>query len=270
MIKYIPECGHTSCTSDNPDGKCKRQRESIEVDGEVIAIIETGSLKESDRIFKEVEELQGFIYSNMSASCDLSRCKYCKKLLDDDINGFCKGERDECWKAWCTKQNSLEPQRVDYNADRDSVVLAPKLIKIDKELAERTREKVEKLLNTVDNLHSTTTHCVGSPHHPGDLEESLYFGTLESLNNTMDMKMRDKLDKLMILLSNHKFKTYDSSISEYKDKLNITLKVEDERELTGETNRLLELFNLEGTEIDLAGVYDPISGLSFIDLEVSA
>jgi hypothetical protein len=37
-------------------------------------------------------------------------CKYCKKPIADDVNGFCASPDDTCWKAWCA-QVATEPTK---------------------------------------------------------------------------------------------------------------------------------------------------------------
>lgn len=37
-------------------------------------------------------------------------CKYCKKPIADDVNGFCPSPDDACWKAWCARK-ATEPTK---------------------------------------------------------------------------------------------------------------------------------------------------------------
>lgn len=48
-------------------------------------------------------------------------CKYCKKPIADDVNGFCPSPEDTCWKAFCAREHwkeNLEGRRLLGLAER--------------------------------------------------------------------------------------------------------------------------------------------------------
>ena len=40
-------------------------------------------------------------------------CKWCKKPIEDDTNGFCKSEYDDCWRSWVDHQQGMDQLKED-------------------------------------------------------------------------------------------------------------------------------------------------------------